>query len=69
MWLEFMYRRLELARELLAEDGVIFVSIDDNEVFHVGLLMEQVFGAANFVANVIWQKVVATCHPGVTIGG
>jgi len=56
-WLEFMYRRLELAKELLTEDGVIFVSIDDNEVFHLGLLMEQVFGAANFVANVIWQKV------------
>jgi len=52
-----MYRRLELAKELLSEDGVIFVSIDDNEVFHLGLLMEQVFGAANFVANVIWQKV------------
>lgn len=56
-WLEFMYRRLELAKELLTENGVIFVSIDDNEVFHLGLLMEQVFGAANFVANVIWQKV------------
>ena len=58
-WLEFMYRRLELAKELLREDGVIFVSIDDNEVFHLGLLMEQVFGAANFIANVIWQKVFA----------
>ena len=56
-WLEFMYRRLELAKELLREDGVIFVSIDDNEVFHLGLLMEQVFGGANFIANVIWQKV------------
>jgi adenine-specific DNA-methyltransferase len=56
-WLEFMYRRLLLARELLAEDGVIFVSIDDNEVFHLGLLMSQIFGAANFIANVIWQKV------------
>ena len=55
-WLEFMYRRLGLAKELLAEDGVIFVSIDDNEVFHLGLLMEQVFGAANFVATCIWQK-------------
>jgi hypothetical protein len=44
-------------KELLTEDGVIFVSIDDNEVFHLGLLMEQVFGAANFIANVIWQKV------------
>lgn len=56
-WLEFMYRRLELAKDLLTEDGVIFVSIDDNEVFHLGLLMEQVFGATNFIANVIWQKV------------
>ena len=55
-WLEFMYRRLELAKELLTEDGVIFVSIDDNEVFHLGLLMEQLFGAANFVATCIWQK-------------
>jgi adenine-specific DNA-methyltransferase len=58
-WLEFMFRRLELAKELLTENGVIFVSIDDNEVFHLGLLMEQVFGAANFIANVIWQKVFA----------
>lgn len=55
-WLEFMYRRLELAKELLAEDGVIFVSIDDNEVSRLALLMEQVFGAANFVATCIWQK-------------
>lgn len=55
-WLEFMYRRLELAKELLTEDGVIFVSIDDNEVFHLGLLMEQVFGAANFVASFIWKR-------------
>jgi adenine-specific DNA-methyltransferase len=52
-----MYRRLELARELLAEDGVIFVSIDDNEAFHLGLLMEQLFGADNFVACFIWRKV------------
>lgn len=56
-WLEFMYRRLELAKDLLTEDGVIFVSIDDNEVFHLGLLMEQVFFSENFIANIIWQKV------------
>lgn len=55
-WLEFMFRRLELAKELLTKDGVIFVSIDDNEVFHLGLLMEQIFGPENFVANIIWQK-------------
>jgi len=58
-WLEFMYQRLSLAKNLLAEDGVIFVSIDDNELFNLGLLMNQVFGEQNFVANVIWQKVYA----------
>jgi adenine-specific DNA-methyltransferase len=56
LWLEFMHKRLVLARELLAPDGVIFVSIDDNEVFRLGMLMDQVFGEENFVANVIWQK-------------
>lgn len=54
-WLEFMYRRLELAKELLTEDGVIFVSINDIEVFHLGLLMEQVFGEKNCLAKLIWQ--------------
>lgn len=55
-WLEFMYRRLELAKELLAEDGVIFVSIDDNEVFNLGLLMNRVFGESNHIATCVWQK-------------
>jgi len=55
-WLEFMYRRLELARELLAEDGVIFVSIDDNEVFNLGLLMNCVFGEVNHLATCIWKR-------------
>ena len=55
-WLEFMYRRLELARELLAEDGSIWVSIDDNEAFHLGMLMDQVFGEQNRIANCIWEK-------------
>ncbi len=57
LWLEFMYRRLTLAKELLADDGVIFVSIDDNELFRLGMLMDRVFGEGNFIANVIWQKV------------
>jgi len=56
-WLEFMYQRLRLAKDLLAEDGVIFVSIDDNELFNLGLLMNRVFGEQNFIANAIWQKV------------
>jgi adenine-specific DNA-methyltransferase len=56
LWCEFMFRRLELAKDLLAPDGVIFVSIDDNEVFHLGLLMNRVFGESNFVANLVWEK-------------
>jgi adenine-specific DNA-methyltransferase len=56
MWVEFMYQRLMLAKELLTQDGVIFVSIDDNEVFGLGLLMNRVFGPNAFVANCIWQK-------------
>ncbi len=56
VWLEFMYRRLVLARDLLHPDGSIFVSIDDNELFPLGMLMNRVFGEKNFVANCIWQK-------------
>lgn len=55
-WLEFMYQRLRLAKDLLAPDGAIFVSIDDNELFNLGLLMNKVFGERNFIANCIWQK-------------
>lgn len=56
-WLSMMYPRLFLARQLLREDGVIFVSIDDHEVHNLRLLMNEVFGEENFVATVIWQKV------------
>ncbi len=55
-WCEFMYQRLLLAKDLLRQDGVIFVSIDDNEIFALGMLMKRVFSEANFIANVIWQK-------------
>jgi len=55
-WCEFMYQRLTLAKDLLRQDGVIFVSIDDNEIHALGLLMQRIFGEANFVANVIWEK-------------
>jgi adenine-specific DNA-methyltransferase len=54
-WLEFMYRRLELAKELLAEDGVIFVSIGEDEVFHLALLMDRVFGEENRIGTLIWK--------------
>jgi adenine-specific DNA-methyltransferase len=56
LWIEFMHQRLMLARELLAQDGAIFVSIDDNEIFHLGMLMNEVFGESNFVANFIWKR-------------
>jgi len=50
-WLSMMYPRLRLARDLLRDDGVIFVSIDDNEVQHLRMLMNEVFGEENFVAS------------------
>jgi len=58
-WLSMMYPRLFLARQLLREDGVIFVSIDDHEVHNLRLLMNEVFGEENFVATAVWQKVFA----------
>jgi adenine-specific DNA-methyltransferase len=51
-----MYSRLKLSRNLLQDDGVIFVSIDDNEVANLLKLMNEVFGEDNFVANIIWRK-------------
>lgn len=54
-WLEFMYRRLVLAKDLLAEDGVIFVSINDIEFAPLKLLLDRVFGEKNCLANLIWQ--------------
>lgn len=54
-WLNMMYPRLALAKSLLREDGVIFVSIDDNEVANLRLLMDEIFGEENFVGQTIWQ--------------
>ena len=58
-WCCMMMPRLKLLRELLSDDGAIFVSIDDNEVHHLRCLMDEVFGEENFVASVIWEKVYA----------
>lgn len=55
-WLNFMYPRLSLARNLLKEDGVIFISIDDNEQAQLKLLCDEIFGEENFVAQVAWQN-------------
>ena len=56
-WLCMMWPRLHLLKELLADDGAIFVSIDDNEQHHLRMLMDEIFGDRNFLATVIWQKV------------
>jgi adenine-specific DNA-methyltransferase len=56
-WLSMMYPRLFLARQLLRDDGAIFVSIDDHEVHNLRLLMNEIFGEENFITTVIWQKV------------
>lgn len=55
-WLNMMYPRLYLARNLLRDDGVIFISIDDNEVTNLRKLCDEIFGEENFVANIVWQK-------------
>jgi len=56
-WCCMMYPRLTLLRELLREDGSIWISIDDNEVHNLRSIMDEVFGADNFIATVIWEKV------------
>tara|TARA_B100000424_G_scaffold265201_1_gene254518 strand:- start:3946 stop:5838 length:1893 start_codon:yes stop_codon:yes gene_type:complete len=56
-WLSMMYPRLRLAKNLLCDNGVIFISIDDHEVDNLRKLCDEVFGGENFVAQIIWQKV------------
>jgi adenine-specific DNA-methyltransferase len=59
-WLSFMYPRLSLARNLLKHDGAIFISIDDNEVHNLRLVMDEIFGPENFVACITWHKTYST---------
>ncbi|AHN29123.1 Type III restriction-modification system methylation subunit [Snodgrassella alvi wkB2] len=56
-WLTFMYPRLYIAKELLSENGAIFISIDDNEASELKILCNEVFGSYNFLANIVWEKV------------
>ncbi len=56
IWLSLMRDRLEIIRRLLSEDGSLWITIDDNEAHYLKVLCDEVFGRANFVANVIWQK-------------
>jgi len=58
-WLSMIFSRLRLARNLLKDDGVIFISIDDNEVENLRKVSSEIFGEDNFVAQLIWQKVYA----------
>jgi adenine-specific DNA-methyltransferase len=55
-WLSMMYPRLRLARNLLRDDGVIFISIDDGEVHNLRKMCDEVFGAENFIAQIAWEK-------------
>ena len=55
-WLNMMYPRLKIAKNLLRDDGVIFISIDDNELVNLKKVSDEVFGEENFVANIVWQK-------------
>ena len=55
-WLNMMYPRLRLAANLLRDDGVIFISIDDNEVDNLKKICNEVFGEENFIAQIVWQK-------------
>lgn len=58
-WLNMMMPRLYLAKNLLREDGVIFISIDDNEVHNLRLLMNEIFGEENFVGQLVWERAYA----------
>jgi adenine-specific DNA-methyltransferase len=61
-WLNMMYPRLFLARNLLRDDGVIFISIDDNEVKNLRTLCDEIFGEENFVADLVWKKRVSPAN-------
>lgn len=66
-WLCMMYPRLQLLKRLLREDGSIWISIDDIEVATLRLMLDEIFGHANFVANVLWQKKYAVANDHKTI--
>ncbi len=61
-WLCMMWPRLHLLRELLTEDGVLFISIDDNEQHRLRMMMDEIFGGESFVANIVWQKKYAPAN-------
>ncbi|NUU41574.1 site-specific DNA-methyltransferase [Tardiphaga robiniae] len=68
-WLSMMYPRLYLARNLLRDDGVIFVTIGDQEVSNLRSLMDGIFGEENFVSTIIWEKIYTTKNDSALISG
>ncbi|HMT93749.1 site-specific DNA-methyltransferase [uncultured Thiothrix sp.] len=66
-WLCMMYPRLMLLKQFLREDGAIFISIDDNEVASLRLIMDEIFGSQNFIATILWQKKYAVANDHKTI--
>ena len=67
-WLNMMYPRLKLAKDLLSEDGVIFISIDDNEVDNLRKICDEIFGESNFVASFVWEKKKKPSFLNINIG-
>ncbi len=67
IWLSLMRDRLEIIRSLLANDGSLWITIDDNEAHYLKVLCDEVFGRGNFVANVVWQKKYAVANDHKTI--
>lgn len=61
-WLEFMFPRLQLACDLLADEGVLMVSIDDTELYNLKLLLDRIFGPKNFIGNIVWHNSTSN-HP------
>ena len=55
-WLSMIYPRIELLRELLSEDGSLWITIDDNEAHYLKVICDEIFGRANFISNSVWQK-------------
>jgi adenine-specific DNA-methyltransferase len=62
IWLSMIRDRLEIIRRLMAEDGSLWITIDDNEAHYLKVMCDEIFGRNNFIANVIWQKKYAPAN-------
>jgi adenine-specific DNA-methyltransferase len=65
IWLSLMRDRIELIKKLLADDGSLWITIDDNEAHYLKVMIDEVFGRQNFVANVVWQKKYAPANDSI----